>query len=106
MANFSFLYNLIVILIELSGMSIGIYLEGFFKGFFRFFLIKRFLKKPYHFEGFLHLRIYVSKFDENGTDRKLRVRAFDWCHFRQIWTSPARDIGDSSLASEIGIVKW
>ena len=47
-----------------------------------------------------YLEIYVSKFNENGTDRKLRVRAFDQYHFHQIWTSPARDMADLILSDE------
>ena len=52
-----------------------------------------------------YLEMVMSKFDKNGTDRKLRVRAFDRYHFHQIWTSSSRDMGDSSLVTEICILK-
>ena len=52
-----------------------------------------------------YLEMVMSKFDENGTDRKPSLSAFDRYHFHQIWTSPARDMGDLSLVSEIVILK-
>ena len=43
-----------------------------------------------------YLEMVMSKFDENGTDRKPSLSAFDRYHFYQIWTSPSRDMSDSS----------
>ena len=43
-----------------------------------------------------HLEMLMSSGAHSFTNRKLRVRAFDRYHFHQIWTSPARDMGDSS----------
>ena len=53
-----------------------------------------------------YLEILMSSGANSFTNRKLRVRAFDWCYFHPSWTSISRDMGDSSLVSEIEIQKW
>ena len=51
-----------------------------------------------------YLSLVMSSDADSKSVRKLRVRAFDRYHFHWIWTSPAKDISESSWSVKFRIL--
>ena len=51
-----------------------------------------------------YLELVMSKFDENGTDRKPWLSAFHRCHFRQIWMHVSRDMEAFSGCLQLTVI--